>query len=76
MPTPSHLEHIGNHIKTLRKYRNLSQIDLAEAAVIRQATLSDIEAGKANFEINTLIRIATALNCALDISFTPIEQTP
>lgn len=71
MAKPTHLEHIGKNIKEMRKYRNLTQQDLAEGAALRVATISDIEQGKINFEINTLVRIATALDCYLDISFTP-----
>lgn len=73
MQTPSHLQHIGNSIKELRKFRKWTQQQLADEAGIRIATVSDIEAGKANVEINTLVRIATALKCYLDISFTPVK---
>jgi len=73
MATPTHLQHIGNNIKELRKFRKWTQQQLADEAGIRMATISDIEAGKANFEINTLVRIASALNCYLDISFTPVK---
>ena len=68
-----HLEAYGKAIKQLRQFRQMSQTQLAEEAQLRVATISDIEAGKANFEINTLVRIATALNCYLDISFTPVK---
>lgn len=70
---PTHLEHIGENIKELRRYRKLTQQELAEAAGVRLATISEIETGKANFQFNTLVRIATALNCYLNISFTPIK---
>jgi len=71
MSNPTHLEHIGKNIKKLRKLRELTQQELAKTAGLRLATISDIELGKANFQFNTLVRIATALNCYLDISFTP-----
>ena len=67
---PTHLDHIGKNIKEIRKWRGLTQRELAEAAGVRLATISDIESGKANFQFNTLVKIATALNCYLDISFT------
>lgn len=73
MDNPTHLQHIGGNIKKMRKYRKLTQDQLANEAGIRIATISDIESGKANFEINTLVRIASALNCYLDISFTPVK---
>lgn len=72
MNNPSHLEHIGKMIRTMREHRGVSQQALAEAAVLRRATVTDIEAGKANFEINTLVRIATALGCTLDIILSPM----
>lgn len=72
MGNPSHLQHIGNNIKEMRKFRNWTQEHLADKAGLRKATISDIEAGKANFEINTLVRISSALNCYLDIGLTPV----
>ena len=69
----TYLQHIGNNIKELRKFRKWTQQQLADAAGIRMATISDIEAGKANCEIATLVRIASALNCYLDITFTPVK---
>ena len=71
MAYPTHLEQFGKQIKTMRDYRGLTQSELAEQAGIRQATISDIEAGRTNFEINTLIKICSALNFIFDYSFTP-----
>jgi len=71
MPKPTHLLHIGGYIKELRKMRSMSQDNLAEEAGVRLATISDIEAGKSDFKMNTLVRIASALKCTLDIVFTP-----
>src|SRR6185312_17215006 len=50
MSNPTHLEHIGSNIKELRRFRKLTQQELAEAAGLRLATISDIELGKANFQ--------------------------
>ena len=72
MDNSAHLHHIGSNIRQLRKFRNMTQGQLAEAAGIRLATISDIESGKANFEINTLVKLASALRCSLDIMFTPL----
>jgi transcriptional regulator with XRE-family HTH domain len=73
MANPTHLEHIGKNIKDLRKFREMTQQQLADEAGVRLATISEIESGKANFQFNTLVRIASALNCYLDISFTPVK---
>lgn len=73
MSEPSHLRHIGQNIKTLREYRGLKQAELANKAGIRPATLSEIENGLANPTVNTLVAIGGALNCYLDITFTPVS---
>ena len=62
------------NVRRLREYRSLTQDQLAEKADLRTATVSDVENGKQNFEIETLIRIAGALNCYLYIGFTPVEN--
>lgn len=69
----SNLEHIGKSIRKLREHRKMTQQQLGDEAGVRLATISDIETGKANFQFNTLVKIATALNCYLDISFTPAK---
>jgi transcriptional regulator with XRE-family HTH domain len=73
MSTPTHLQHVGSNIKEMRKYRQFTQQQLADESGLRLATISDIENGKLNFEINTLVRIASALNCYLDISLSPVK---
>lgn len=56
---------IGKRIYQLRKYRNLTQLDIEVACGISNADISRIENGKQNFEIITLIKIANALKVAL-----------
>ncbi|RPE05570.1 transcriptional regulator [Chitinophaga lutea] len=73
MSTPSHLHHIGQMIKQAREHRGYSQADLANLASLRQATIADIELGKSNFEINTLVRICSALKFYLDINMAPAD---
>lgn len=69
----SHSYLLGNQIKKARLLKVWNQTQLADAAGLRVATISDIESGKANVKINTLTQIAVALNCYLDISFTPVK---
>jgi DNA-binding Xre family transcriptional regulator len=64
---------VGSQIKKTRIGKVWNQTQLAESAGLRVATISDIESGKANVQINTLSQIAIALNCYLGISFTPIK---
>lgn len=73
MALPSHLTTIGGNIKTARKIKGWTQQQLADEAGLRLATVSDLESGKINFEINTLVRLATALGFYLDINFVPIK---
>jgi transcriptional regulator with XRE-family HTH domain len=73
-PAQEAVEIIGKQIRTLRNYRGYSAFELAEIAGIRTATLIDLENGKTNFEISTLMKISSALNCALEITFTPIDS--
>ena len=74
MVISDHLEAYGKAIKQLRKFRQMTQQQLADAAELRMPTISDIEAGKANFNINTLIRISAALKCEIEITFTPLKM--
>ena len=67
-----HLLTIGNNIRTARKIKGWTQQQLADEAGLRLATVSDLENGKLNFEINTLVRLAHALGFYLDITFKPI----
>ncbi|MBV7534056.1 helix-turn-helix transcriptional regulator [Chitinophaga sp. sic0106] len=71
MTHPTHLVSIGLNVKRMREARGMTQSELAESSALRQATIADIELGKSNFEINTLVRICSALNCYLDINISP-----
>lgn len=56
---------IGLRIKELRRLRNLSQEMLSEKVGISSKYLSSIERGKENPTLDTLIRMAIALNLEL-----------
>jgi len=56
----------------MREYRGLSQPELAELAEIDKGEISRIESGQRNCTINTLVKIAAALNCVLDINWEPL----
>lgn len=55
-------ERLGSRIKELRKIRKLTQDKLAEAVGIEQKHLSRIEVGKSYPSLDTLEKIAVALN--------------
>lgn len=59
------LKIIGQNISKLRKESNLTQEDLSGMAQIDRSYLSDVEHGKENISIKTLVKIADALECAL-----------
>ena len=55
-----------NRIRVWREHRGLSSADLAEKAAIAPAYLSQIETGKRDGTIETMRKIAAALNLTLD----------
>lgn len=63
------LTNIGTSIKSARKSKGWSQQELSSAAGLRLATISEIENGKANFGIDTLLKISSALE--LQLCFQP-----
>lgn len=64
---------LGIDIKKMRTMRKLTQAELAMEAGVRKATISDIERGKSNFRIETLIKITNALIAYCDISISNAE---
>lgn len=59
------LEIIGQNIAERRKQQNMTQEDLCGVAEIDRSYLSEIENGKENVSIKTLVKIADALECEL-----------
>jgi len=56
---------LGENVRRLRYLAELSQEDLAEAADLRQALISEIERGEANPRLESLTKIADALKVRL-----------
>jgi transcriptional regulator with XRE-family HTH domain len=56
---------IGKNIVRLRKKQKLTQEDLCGIAEIDRSYLSEIENGKMNITVKSLVTIAKALNCGL-----------
>ncbi|MGY4177648.1 transcriptional regulator with XRE-family HTH domain [Bradyrhizobium sp. USDA 4518] len=52
---------LARRVRDLRHSSQLSQRDLAEQAGIRQALVSQVERGEANVTLDSLLRIAIAL---------------
>ena len=58
----------GEHpVRAIRKYRGLTQINVAEQAGLRQGYIADIEAGKKVGSAASLKAIAAALKVPLDV---------
>ena len=57
---------IGRRIRRLRKRRRCTQAELAERADISTSFLGHIERGSRKLSVETLNRIALALNCSAD----------
>ena len=58
----------GEHpIRAIRKYRGLTQIEVAQQASLRQGYIADIEAGRKRGSAASLKAIAVALDVPLDV---------
>lgn len=60
---------IAYQILQLRKKKKMSQSQLAKKIGTKQSNIARMEAGSQNFSIETLEKIAEALNCDLKVSF-------
>jgi transcriptional regulator with XRE-family HTH domain len=62
---------IGATLRTLRRARGLSQQALAERAGVTQHHLCHIESGRNLPRLDTIVRIADALDCDATLTITP-----
>lgn len=60
-------ERIGRRIALLRKEQGMTQTELAERCGIGQGHIARIEAGRYSVGIDTLQKIAAAMQCKVDI---------
>ncbi|WP_291545921.1 helix-turn-helix transcriptional regulator [Bacteroides sp.] len=61
-------EQIGMRISELRKERGMTQEELAEASRVDRTNISKIESGVYNVSMDILSKIATVLECTVDIT--------
>ena len=59
------LKIIGKNVARIRKEKGFTQEDLCGAAEIDRSYLSEIENGKMNVTVKSLVTIAEALDCTL-----------
>ena len=64
-----HARWLAANVRQLRQDAGLSQQELAEAAEIRQALISEIERGEANPTLESLVKLAEALKVDLSRLF-------
>ena len=60
------IKDIGKRIKKVRKEHGLSQSDLADKMNVSTSYVSDIENGKINFSLDSIMRLTEALQIAAD----------
>ncbi|WP_165823915.1 helix-turn-helix domain-containing protein [Pseudochryseolinea flava] len=60
-----HLIKLGKHIRTIRESHGISQEQLAADAEIPYSSVNEIEAGKTNPTVASLMAIAEALEISL-----------
>ena len=65
------LKEIGNRIRAARVEQHMSQDALAFEADLSLSTMSDIELGKSNLRVVTLIKIIEALKISADTILRP-----
>ena len=65
---------IPAQLKNLRKLRKFTQDDLAEKTGMKQSAICRIERSRqANWELETLVKMAEALNARLSVVIEPFE---
>lgn len=65
--TPKILKEIGDRLRKLRQERNMSQTDVAEAMKVLPNQYNKVENGKVSPGLDTLVRIADALEVSIDV---------
>ncbi len=66
---------VAEQVATQRKARDLSQAELAELTGTTQSAIARLEAGGRPPRIDTLLRIAEALDCELVVDLQPREAS-
>lgn len=66
-------EEFGRHIRSLRKARNLSQLELSRRSELASDTIRRIEAGRFAPSIDTVRKVAYGLDLSLTTIFESFE---
>jgi UDP-N-acetylglucosamine 1-carboxyvinyltransferase len=70
----SYMQQIGDIIRALREQKGLTQRELAQMLGSKQPYINRIEQGKQSISIRQLHKIASALDCYLDIRITSRKE--
>lgn len=68
------LNKIGNRIRSIRKEKKVTLIDLSKQTGIAQATLSRIETGRMTGTVESHAKVAEALGLSLAELYAPLDQ--
>jgi ribosome-binding protein aMBF1 (putative translation factor) len=66
---------IAGQVATQRVARGLSQAELAELTGTTQSAIARLESGRRAPRVDTLMRVANALDCALEVALRPRTQS-
>lgn len=66
---------LADQVVRQRAIRSLSQAELADLSGTTQSAIARFEAGKRPPKLDTLLRIAMALDCQLEVNFRPRTKT-
>jgi transcriptional regulator with XRE-family HTH domain len=66
-------EHIAKNVHVLRKQAGLTLVALAELAGVGKTAVFDIEHKKATVQLDTLLKVLTALNIGLTLQVPEID---
>jgi transcriptional regulator with XRE-family HTH domain len=64
---------IGKQLATLREYRKLTQEQLAQKCGVSRVYIGQVESGDRNPTLGVIFKMCDALQCYVDINFTPIK---
>lgn len=68
------LKNLGLHIKTLRKAKGMTQIEVSSAMKRDQQSLQRVESGRVNPSYTYLLELASALNVGInELVLAPVE---
>jgi len=76
MDTNEQLQYVIGRIKELRTQKSISQLDLSAKAGLSQSFLASLEKGKKKPSVETLLKIASALEVSPKSFFPENDEKP